>query len=175
MGLCLSTLIKPAFSDVIDSWQNYVDEEYGITLKYPWAHDDLVCGKGKYGAPYDTQFGCKSSVVKLLVLPWKNTKGIFEINVQNQIVQAGPEKILGTISEKLPEFGYRPMPPVSVAGLEAIRFERINPGREIWYLLKDDLLVEINITYRPSQLRPDAHKEQLGTLRKIATTLEFAL
>jgi len=172
--VCLITLIKPIFAEPTDAWQNYVDEEYGIEFKHPSTTDDLACGTGKYGAPYDTHFGCKSSIVKLLVLPWKNTKGVFEINVQNQIVQAGPEEILRAVSEQLAKSGYRALTPAPAAGLEAIRFERINPGREIWYLLKDDLLVEMNFTYSISQRAPDAHEEQLGILRQIATTLKFS-
>lgn len=146
----LLAIVTTAIAHVDSSWHVYKDKTLGYSLKHPGSQGDVVCGVGNYGSPYDDQFGCKGTRAKLLILPWQNKKGYFEINVQNKLVQGSGGEILDRVSETIVQKGYKPLPETTVAGLRVIRFERSRPGREMWYLVHDDVLLELNFTYQPS-------------------------
>lgn len=175
--ILFSIRISSIYAEEISKWQTYKDEENGFELKHPPAMDDLMCGVGKYGSLYDENFGCKGPKnLKMLVYPSKNTKGEFEINVQSKFIRAKPDSILEEISKHIPQFGYSELSPISIDGNEGVRFIKVKRSstREIWYILKNDLLLEIDFMYTgsPESLNKEV-ESYLKILKEIASTIRF--
>ncbi len=159
------------------SWAIFQDASSGFSVSYPSDDRGLVCGVGKYGAPYDEQFGCapaeptpdnRSS--RLLILPVKNTRGFFEHNVETSYLRAAPTEVMEKLSQLRIRHGYLERPSVTIDTAETVRFSRngASSTREVWYVRCGDLLLEINMRY-PTSSRQDSQYE---TLEQIIGTIE---
>ena len=160
------------------SWAIFQDATSGCSVSYPSDDRGLVCSVGKYGAPYDEQFGCapaeptpanRSS--RLLILPVKNTRGFFEHNVETSYLRAGPTEVMDKLSQLRISHGYLERPLVTIDTVETVRFSRngASSTREVWYVRCGDPFLEINLRY-PTSSRQDSQYE---TLERIIGAIEY--
>lgn len=181
-------------SDRNKSWNTFEDQQNGYELKYPTQQNGINCGRGKYGAPYDEQFGCRTGFsggsIKFLMLPWKNTKGYFELNVDRAFLQLEPIDLLNGIKNEYTKLGFSPLSTVSIEDTQVIRqfkedesAKTTNPKtgevwrqlryREVWYILHEDLLLEARMTLRGPDDEFERLKTQLAIFENIMETLTF--
>ena len=178
---CAHLLLASPLSANTAGWRVYRDEAKGFSIAYP-DESGSKCGRGAAGEPYQDVFGCaevepgSGRLARLLVLAVENRRGFFEHNVQTSHIRAQPDEVLKLLSEARRTAGYAALSPVSVDGVQALRFRKsLGPlgAREVWYLLRGDLLLEVNLRTPEEAPSDEAPDSAASRFRRIAETLRF--
>ena len=112
---------------------------------------------------------------KLLVLPWKDAGGTFDLNIQTNFVRAGPDEILAVIEAAMHEQDYARIEQGSAHEAVRVGFADSTGRRQVWYVLDDGLLLELNARFDSEYREGEPHQAASSVLARIVESVGFGL